>query len=80
MSAPGTPGDTRYLCPFCDWFRDFRPPTMAELANEVQGAARHDGQDAVTRAVTRAVTGYQRDIEDEIEAHLASHVDEMTAG
>jgi hypothetical protein len=86
MTTPGTPGDMRYLCPFCDWFLDDgplgqiqgAPPEAWEGVKTLWPAPGEGYSSFIARFTAAAVGAHNREIERQIEAHLTTHVDEMT--
>jgi hypothetical protein len=64
--ARGKPGDTRYICPFCNWFVDISPgePMLGYMAGPVLrfGSRCFDRTEFVEKM---------------LEQHIAAHVEEM---
>lgn len=66
MWVKGRPGDTRYICPFCDWFVDVGDGEVLI------------GYSAAVLRFGSWVFDRNEFVERMLEQHLASHADEMT--
>lgn len=79
LVALGSPGATRFLCPFCDWFYDqppFDPEARPTVA--VEHAPGEERRLAIHLYISAVLLERERACEAVLEGHMAEHVEEMT--